>query len=251
MSFGSGSLAIAARRSGTRTVLERVRYEGISRCSRAFARGDAALVMLSQLGPGVVRGDTVTTAGHVGAGAHLIVTSQAATRLMGGTRASRSHAHWIVDAEATLEIIGEPLVASADARYESTTSIELGPGALVVVSDLAAVPPGADVRLRTLVTCGERELFYDAFDPRHAAPNTVGTLALVGLAADRIAPLVDALDAAADALAPLRCGVGHLPSGAFARILGPDVWPVRAGLSALREAVWARLSQPPGPYWER
>jgi urease accessory protein UreH len=239
LKFGSGSLTIAARRAGSRTVLERVRYEGISRCSRAFARGDAALVVLSQLGPGVVRGDSVTTAGRVHAGAHLIVTSQAATRLMGGGRPSGSHATWIVDEDATLEIIGEPLVASADARYEATTSIELAAGAFAIVSDIAAVPGSAEVRLRTSVTRGGRDLFYDAFDAGAAAAQAVGTLAIVGLAPDRIAPLVAALDSAADAIAGTRLGIGALTSGAFTRILAPDIWSVRSTLEVLREAAWS------------
>jgi urease accessory protein UreH len=241
MSFGSGSLTIAARRAGSRTVLERVRYEGISRCSRAFAVDGAALVVLSQLGPGVVRGDAVTTAGHVRAGAHLIVTSQAATRLMGGARRSGSHATWIVEDDATLEIIGEPLVASGAARHESTTSIHLAPGAVVVMSDIAAVPRGADVRLRTSVTRGGRELFYDAFEAGAAAPLAVGTLAIVGLAPGRVAALVDALDVAAEAASDLRLGIGALSSGAFARILAPDIWPIRSALQALRDAAWSVL----------
>jgi urease accessory protein UreH len=241
VSYGSGSLTIAARRAGSRTVLERVRYEGISRCSRAFTQGDAALVVLSQLGPGVVRGDAVSTAGIVRAGAHLIVTSQAATRLMGGPRPSRSRTAWILEDHAVLEIIGEPLVASADASYEATTSIELKNGAFVLISEIAAVPHVADVRLRTIVTREERDLFYDAFDAAPAAPQVVGTLAIVGLAADRIAALTAALDAAAAAADELRIGIGVLSSGIFARILGSDIWSVRAALGTLREAAGSAL----------
>jgi urease accessory protein UreH len=244
VSYGSGSLTIAARRTGSRTVLERVRYEGISRCSRAFTQGDAALVVLSQLGPGVVRGDAVATAGIVRAGAHLIVTSQAATRLMGGPRPSRSRATWILEDRAVLEIIGEPLVASADASYEAATSIELGAGAFVIISDIAAVPRPADVHLRTIVTRGGRDLFYDAFDAGTAAPQVVGTLAIVGLAPDRVAPLTAALDAAADAADELRIGIGVLTGGTFVRILGSDIWSVRAALGTLREAAGAALRTP-------
>jgi urease accessory protein UreH len=241
VSFGSGSLTIAAGRAGRRTVLERVRYEGISRCSRAFAHGDAALVVLSQLGPGVVRGDAVTTTGIVRANAHLIVTSQTATRLMGGPRASHSRATWVVEDDAVLEIVGEPLVASADARYEATTSVELGTGSLVLVSEIAAVPRAAHVRVRMLVARGGRDLFYDAFDAGAAAPHVIGTLALVGLAPDRIAPLVAALDAAADASSAGRVGVGALLAGAVARILADDIWSVRSTLESLRSAAWAAL----------
>ncbi len=245
MNFGSGSLTLAARRAGSRTVLERVRYEGISRCSRAFAQGDAALVVLSQLGPGVVRGDRVTTVGRVHPGAHLIVTSQAATRLMGGAHGSTAFASWNVEDHAVLELIGEPVVARPDARYAATTSIELGTGAFVLVSEIAAVPRAAGVRLRTSVSRSGRELFYDAFEAGAAAPQTVGTLAIVGLDPNRIPPLVAALDAAADAATEQRLGIGALASGAFARVLAPDIWSVRAMLNTLRDAAWSALNARP------
>jgi urease accessory protein UreH len=238
---GSGSLTIAARRSGARTVLGRVRYDGISRCSRAFAHGDAALVVLSQLGPGVVRGDDVTTSGHVYSNAHLIVTSQAATRLMGGARVSRSRATWTLDDGAVLELVGEPLVAAADARYEATTSIELGAGALALFSEIATVPRAAAVRMRTIVARGGREILYDAFDAAAASPSSVGTFAVIGLPDDRGAALMAALDGAADTIDDVHCGFGMLAGGVFARLLGSDVWPVRAALQRLRGAARAAI----------
>jgi urease accessory protein UreH len=232
----TGSLALTATRAGGRTILERVRYDGVSRCSRAFRSGDAALVVLSQLGPGVIRGDAVTTHGRVQAGAHLIVTSQSATRLMGGPRGSGSHATWIVDAGATLELIGEPLVALGGARFAASTTIELAEGARALVSEISAVPPDADVRLRTSIRRSGRELFYDAVDAAAAAPSAVGTFALVGLADTEIAPTLAALDDASDANSEARVGTGALAAGVFARVLAGDPWTVRATLERLREA---------------
>ncbi len=242
MSGSTGSLTLAARRTGSRTILERIRYDGISRCSRSFVRGDAALVVLSQLGPGVVRGDRVAAKGQLHAGAHVIVTNQAATRLMGGVWASEAQAEWLLEDAAVLELLGEPLVANAGARYRSSTAVELRAGAFVLVSELACVPRDAAVRLRTVVRRFGRELFYDAFEPAAAAPQTVGTLALVGIEAARAAPLVAALDRAADSFGVgLRIGVGALGSGAFVRVLGDGVWEVREALVELRRAAWAAL----------
>ncbi len=241
MTYGAGSLSIVARRAGARTILERVHYDGISRCSRAFAQGDAALVVFSQLGPGVVRGDSVTTSGRIRAGARLIVTGQAATRLMGGGQRSESHASWSLDERAVLELVGEPLVAGPDARYSASTSVELAAGALLLVSEIASVAAGADVRLRTCVRQLGRELFYDAFDAAAAAPYAVGMFALIGFAGERAAPVIAALDRAADEHSEVRLGVGALPHGAFARILAPDVWAVRVTLTALRQAAWTAL----------
>jgi urease accessory protein UreH len=241
VSHGTGSLAIAARRTGSRTILERVRYEGISRCSRAFSHGDAALVVVSQLGPGVVRGDTVSTSGRLHSGAHLIVTNQAATRLMGGTHGSESRATWLLDERAVLELVGEPLVANPGAHYVASTSIELQAGSCVLMSELACVPADADVRLRTCVRQFGRELFYDAFEAAAAAPQAVGTFALIGLDEARIASVVAALDRAADSLEDVRLGVGALRSGAFARVLATDTWAVRTTLLELRKTAWTAL----------
>jgi urease accessory protein len=241
VSHGSGSLTIAACRAGPRTILERVRFDGISRCSRAFADGDAARVMLSQLGPGVVRGDRITTGGVVRAGAHLIVTNQAATRLMGGGRQARAEAAWSIEAGALLELIGEPLVALADSRYDASTVIDLGPGAVVLTTEIACVPAGANVRLRTSIRRRGRELFYDALEPAAAAPYTVGTFALAGLAEEHVVPLVAALDHAADAAAGARLGVGALQSGVVVRMLATDIWTVRSILQALRTAARTAL----------
>jgi urease accessory protein len=243
VSYGAGTLAITARRSGTQTILERLRFDGISRCSRAFRDGDAARVMLSQLGPGVVRGDAVTTSGHVRAGAHLIVTSQAATRLMGGPRPSRAQATWSLDERAVLELIGEPLVAGSEASYDATTIVELQPGSFIVMSELTRVSAAADVRLRTSVRRTGRELYYDAVDAAACAPQAVGTFAIVGLEAARVAALLAAIDAATDH--DSRVGVGGLPTGVFARILADDLWAIRSLLSDLRAAAWSALRDDP------
>lgn len=241
MSGTAGSLSITAGRRGPRTILERIRYDGISRCSRAFASGEAALVVMSQLGPGVVRGDSVTTRGRVNAGAHLIVTNQAATRLMGGARESLSQASWTLDEGAVLELLGEPLVAHANARYSAATTIELGPRAFVLITELARVPAGANVRSRTLVRRGTRELVYDAFEAAAVAPHTVGTLIVTGLADNRIVPIAAALDRAADTIEDAMAGVGVMSSGVLVRVLATDTWHARSILASLRETVWTAL----------
>jgi urease accessory protein UreH len=242
VSVPTGSLAIAARRAGSRTIVERLRYEGISRCSRAFAEGPAARVVFSQLGPGVVRGDLTRCAGSVGAGAHLIVTQQSATRLMGGTRGASAHASWTLAGDALLELIGEPVVAATDARYDAVTLIALAAGAAVLITDVAQVSRGSGVRLRTSVRRDGRELWYDALEPAAAAPDVVGTFAIVGIAEEHRAQLVACLDRAADNCADVRTGVGSLRCGVAARVLARDVWAVRTALDELRSAVHGAIA---------
>jgi len=242
VSYGAGSLTISARRAGSRTVLDRVHYDGLARCSRAFGQGEAALVVLSQLGPGVVRGDELSTTGTVQADAHLIVTSQTATRLLGGARIAQARSSWSLADAAVLEIVGEPLIAGSGAHYDATLTIDLGSGSLVILSEIAHVARDAHIRLRTVIRHADREIHYDAVDPSAAAPDAVGTLTIAGLAgSERIAAVVSALDAAADTQSTVRIGVGALTTGVFVRIAGDAIWPVRAALDVLRRTVWTAL----------
>lgn len=248
--YGAGSLDVSARLAGSRTIIERVRYDGIMRCSRAFRRGNAALIVLSQLGPGVVRGDAVTTRGRVAPGAHLIVTSQTATRLMGGSARASASARWCVGNAATLDMIGEPLVASGSAEYLAATTIDLGDGARIIISDVAAVPAGARVVLQTSIRRSGRELFYDAFDASLAAPHVVGTFVAAGLTAADAATLLADFDRIADERTPrypeLAIGIGALASGVFARVGGFDIWAIQQTLAALRGAVHACIDKRSG-----
>jgi urease accessory protein UreH len=231
--MNAGTLQIGARHDGTRTVVDRLRYDGLARCSRPFARDGAALVVLAQLGPGVIRGDAVATSGRVDPGAHLIITQQTATRILGGAQTARSRADWSVAQGATLELIGEPIVAADDANYEATTTIDLASEARVLVAEIAHVPGNAKVRLRTVVTRAGREIVYDAVDAQAAAPQAVGTLVFAGLTEEAATGALVALDAAADTIDGVRVGVGLLSDGVFARVTGEGSWIVRAALETL------------------
>jgi len=230
----AGSLELNAGRAGSRTVLRRLRYDGVMRCSRAFPHDAAALVVMSQLGPGIVHGDRLRLRGALDEDAHLIVTAQSATRVLGGERAAVSEARWSVGAGAVLELLGEPLVPSAGACFETTTRIALERGARVLVTDAVRACTGVDVRTRTVIELDGRECFYDALDVARAAPAAVGTLALFGLSADEVSAAVRALDAAS---AVAHAGVGAYRDGVFVRLRAATLWPVRETLLALRDVL--------------
>jgi urease accessory protein UreH len=232
----AGTLQIGARHNGTRTIVDHLRYDGLARCSRPFARGDAALVVLAQLGPGVIRGDAVATSGRVDPGAHLIVTQQTATRLLGGAQTARASSEWSVGDGAMLELIGEPIVAADDADYEATTTIGLASVARVLVIEIAHVPANARVRLRTVITRAGREIVYDAVDAQAATPDAVGTLIFAGLTQEETAEAAGIIDAAGDRIDGVRIGVGLLRDGVFVRVTGEGSWIVRAALETLRAA---------------
>src|SRR5476649_418047 len=211
--MSAGTLHIGARHDGTRTVVDRLRYDGLARCSRTFYENGVAKIVTAQLGPGVIHGDDVVTTGRVDDGAHLIVTQQTATRVLGGARTARAFANWTVGSGAMLELIGEPLVAAGDAGYEATVTIVLKENARALIADIAHVPADANVRLRTLVTRAGRDVLYDAVDAQAAAPAAVGTLAYVGLDETEAARCVAALDDAARSITNVRIGIGLLPGG--------------------------------------
>ena len=224
-----------------RTVLRRVRYDGLMRCSRAFDRGGAALVVTSQLGPGVVHGDRLELRGTLDDGAHLIVTAQAATRILGGARRASSDARWNVGSGARLQLIGEPLVASAGGCYEATQHVALARGARVLVCDAARAPADSDVRLRTIVEIDGVESLYDAVDAQRAAPAAFGTLALFGLDEDEVVRTTALLDAVCAGLPDAQAGVGAYPCGVLVRVTSASLWPVCAALSHLRAALGPAL----------
>jgi urease accessory protein UreH len=217
--------------------LRRVRYEGVMRCSRAFDRGGAALVVTSQLGPGVVHGDRLEVNGTLDEDARLIVTAQAATRVLGGARSAFSVANWNVGARARLQLIGEPLVASSGGRYEATQHVALARGARVLISDAASAPADSAIRLRTIIDVEGIEALYDAVDVQCAAPAAFGTLALFGLDKREVTRATEVLDALCAELPDAQAGVGAYPHGVLVRVLAVSLWPVYATLVRLRDAL--------------
>jgi hypothetical protein len=214
-----------------------VRYDGVMRCSRAFDHGGAALVVTSQLGPGVVRGDRLELHGTLDEDARLIVTAQAATRILGGARPAFSQARWSVGARARLQLIGEPLVASAGGRYEATQHVALARGARVLISDAACAPVDSEVRLRSIIDVEGVEALYDAVDAQRAAPAAFGTLALFGLDAGQVVRATELLDALCARLPDAQAGVGAYARGVLVRVLAGSLWPVYATLAQLRDAL--------------
>ena len=221
-------------------MLRRVRYDGVMRCSRAFDHAGAALVMTSQLGPGVVHGDRLELHGALDDDARLIVTGQAATRILGGgARPASSYARWDVGSRARLELRGEPLVASAGGHYEATQHVALARGARVLISDAARAPADSEIRLRTIVEIDGIESLYDAVDVQCAAPAALGTLALFGLQEHDVTRATALLDELCAGLRDAQAGVGGCPRGVLVRILAGSLWPVQATLARLRDALAA------------
>jgi urease accessory protein UreH len=237
----ANALHLEAHARDGRTVVGRIRADGLCRASRAFHEGGAARVVVSQLGPGMVRGDVFRAGGRVAERAHLVVTGQMATRILSGPDAVTSDAQWSVEADAMLELLPEPTIVCAGASYRSHTVVQLAPNARAIVSDIIRREPGAALTVTTIARRDERYAVYDTL--RFAADDddddtAIGTLMVFGMPV-----CVDALDRAADACTGVRIGTGVLRDGdVLARVTGRDVWDVREALIRLRTAVTAAVA---------
>jgi len=186
--------------------------------------GAAKHVVVSTLGPGSLGGDTVRMFGCVGAGAHLIVSAQSATRVYGPGLSSLV-SRWIVADEATLELRLHPLLLFAHGRYEATTEIELASGARLRLIDAAALAEDEDASAKvvTVVRRAGRLGLRDAMllDARTLARGAVGTLVAYGLPPCEDSQCDDGV----------RAGDGTtLDGGTFIRVRAPSIWKVTQAL---------------------
>ncbi len=230
---GVNAVWLEARARDGRTVVDRIRTTGLCRASRAFHEGPAARVVVSQLGPGMVRGDAFAAAGAVARGAHLVVAGQMATRVLSGPDTVTSAASWSIEPGATLELLAEPTLVSAGAAYEARTELLLQPGARAVVVEVVRRERGAALAVATVARRGERLACADSlrFAGDDEETSATGTLLVFG-GANRAA-----LDRARGAHPGVRFGTDVLRDGdLLARAVGTSVWDVRAALLALRAA---------------
>ncbi|MDB5072549.1 MAG: UreD urease accessory protein [Candidatus Eremiobacteraeota bacterium] len=228
----------AHERDGT-TVVGTIRAGGLLRASRAFAEGAAARVVVSHLGPGMVRGDAFASSGRVAPGAHLIVAGQMATRVLSGPDPVINAARWVVERGARLDVIAEPTLVASGASYDARLALALEPGARAVVTELVRRERGAALRVAMHVMRGERCALADvlALGADDAEDAAIGTLTVFhAIGGDE--PCLDALDREADLHDEVRIGIGRLRDGdVLVRITGRSAWAVREALDRLREAL--------------
>jgi len=95
--------------------------------------GDAAWIVTSSYGGGLVDGDHVALEVDVDAGATCVVTSQAAQKVYRGTASQTTVVR--VHAGATALVVPDPVVPFRGARFTQKTRIELGEGASLALVD--------------------------------------------------------------------------------------------------------------------
>ena len=232
----SNTLHLAAERRNGSTVLARVHAQGLWRSSRPFREGIATHVVVSQLGPGMIRGDRFNTTGAVGQNAHLIVTGQMATRILPGRVPVATHAAWTVADGGTLELLNEPTIVTAGATLAAHLPLELEGDARAVISDIVSRTAGSTVRTAMKVERNDHIALIDVLQLDGVlddADTVIGTLTILGGRTD-----LAALDRIADACKDVRIGIGTFESGdTLARVAAAHVAPVREALTRLHASL--------------
>jgi urease accessory protein len=160
-------------------------------------------VSVVSLGGGLVNGDAIALDVHVGAGASLVLTTQASTKVFRGASRQALSAQ----VEGVLVSVPDPVACFRDAVYEQDTTLSLGPSASAITvegftSGRAAFGDRWDfarLTLRTTLLRQGRRLLRDATNldrdaipiaPRFGPMNALLTIVAVGPLA---APLLEDL----------------------------------------------------------
>jgi urease accessory protein UreH len=242
----TGSLAIAAERRGGRTVIGGLRQEGLSRCSRPLREpGGAARLVLSQLGPGFVRGDRYELDVRLACDAEVRLEAQAAGRALGSGGISRSHARFALERGAGLFYAGEPLIPYDAAAHAAEAVVRLAPGAWLAWLDTIA-PHGNFKAISTSFRAfyGDRPVVHDVMQlTPERLPEALGSAYYLraGIDEAQAGELVAAAGALGAELGPrfgARVGVGSAAAGGVTlRARAPQVRAVRAVLAMLLAAL--------------
>jgi urease accessory protein len=248
-------------RSGEgRSDVHRARGAGPLRLLTPRAAGNAAWIVTSSLGGGLVDGDNVALEVTVDAGATCVVTTQASTKVYKGR--TRQHTRVIVDRDAAALVVPDAIVPYRDADYVQMTEIELAASSTLVLGDVITcgrLAYGERWSATHVDTCLRMNIDGVALlhDRLRFGPDTatrmrrfeaLGTAILLGprvadLAATQLAALGHV-----DRGAPLVVAGSPLADGALFRIAGDNIEAVIHATRQLLRAACARLGEDP---WSR
>lgn len=125
--------SVTVRPGAGRSDAHRVRGAGPLRVLCPRRAGNAAWVVASSLGGGLVDGDEVALEVDVDPGATCVVTTQASTKAYRGVTAQALHVR--VHGDAAALVLPDPVVPFRGARFTQRTAIELAAGASLVLCD--------------------------------------------------------------------------------------------------------------------
>ena len=211
------------------------------------------IVQLAQTGGGVVGGDRLRMDIELERGAHAIVTTQGANRLLRAEQGWASQRLDLrVDDNAVLEWMPDVTIPYAGSRFVGEVDAVVASGATLVLGEvLTAGRAGRDARWaaeafesRTSISrpggdllALDRCVFGAEAGQASVALEACGAVGTLFLVSPKPAEdLVAAMRARVDALEGVRAGVSTLPSGgAWARVVGDS--PERVGIAV--RAMWS------------
>src|SRR5262245_59595703 len=122
------------RRGSGRSDVHRARGAGPLRLLCPRAAGNAAWIVTSSLGGGLVDGDDVALEVEVDAGATCVVTTQASTKVYKG--ASRQQLDLRVRGDGCALVVPDAVVPYRGARFTQATRVELAPDSTLALCDV-------------------------------------------------------------------------------------------------------------------
>ena len=255
------NVATAVVRQGPRrSDVHRARGAGPLRLLCPRAAGDAAWIVTSSLGGGLVDGDDVALDVAIAAGATSVITTQASTKIYKGS--SRQRLAVRIEGDGVALVVPDPIVPYRDASFAQVTAIELAADSTLVLCDVLTAGRIAygerwsatklDTTL-TLAIAGERMLHDRIVLDREVAARmgrfeALATALLVG---PRVCDLAAAQLAALPRVAPhanVIVAGSAFAGGALFRIAGERVERVVEVTRGLLADACARLGEDP---WSR
>ena len=245
-----------------RSDVHRVRGAGPLRILCPRAAGNAAWLVTSSLGGGLVDGDHVMFEVSVDAGATCVVTTQASTKVYKGSSSQRPRVR--VEGDGVAIVVPDPIVPFRDASFTQTTDVVLDAGASLVLCDVLtagrvafgerwnATMLDATLAIERAGTklLHDRVLLGDDAATRMRRFEAIGTAVLLG---PRVADLAatELTRIGAEPLArnaQLIACVSPLGDGLIVRVAGEGVEQVVAELRRVLGPAVARLGEDP---WSR
>ena len=133
---GSG-LATVRRVNGRSVVVRQVANSPLRLLAPRGCPGQAAWIFTSTFGGGLLGGDHIDLAIRAERGSTVLLGTQASTKVYGAnaSRSARQSLNVDLDAEATAIVLPDPVTCFAGASYRQDVTVQLGPGASVVILD--------------------------------------------------------------------------------------------------------------------
>ena len=246
-----------------RSDVHRARGAGPLRLLCPRAAGNAAWIVTSSLGGGLVDGDDVALEVTIDAGATAVVTTQASTKVYKGR--SRQRLDVRAGTSATALVVPDAVVPYRDATFTQVTNVELAADATLVLCDVLTAGRVAygerwsAARLDTTLSiaiAGERVLhdriaLAGAVATRMRRFTAIATALIVGprvadLAAAQLAEVADS--GPIEPGAPVIVAGSPLANGALFRIAGEEIESVVNTARDLLRAACSRAGEDP---WSR